>query len=79
MRWRLIAILPFAVAIAIGNTIERVHVLGARISHVVERTIIKREQHRRRGGIPIIDTSQEPREFGHDRQTAGTRVYIARG
>lgn len=52
MRWKLIFVLPFAIGIAAGETVEYIHILGAVDAPIVEGTIVRREEFRRWGGVP---------------------------
>lgn len=52
MRWKLLLILPFAIGIAINDTVEFIHILGAGDSPIVDGRIVSREEYRRWGGTP---------------------------
>jgi hypothetical protein len=52
MRIQMLAVLPFALGLAIWHTVEFVHLCGAWHAPVVEGTVIDRKPIRRFGGIP---------------------------
>lgn len=51
MRWKLVAAFPFALGIAVWQSVEYVHILGAGDAPIVEGDIIRREDYSR-AGIP---------------------------